>query len=179
MGSHHSDFLFHEKSLTRSTAPPFSQKAMPRLCHSPASALRALRLAVNFLLFSLSAYGIFLVASCHVAADFVFIKTIAPPFRKSARLIRSAINALLPRLALCRPQKSFLLSPGASFFAVSFRFFFLKSHFSASLPRNSEQFFIAENFPPLSRFAKPGVHGIIKAHEKKRIDRSMNTMIGW
>ena len=44
-----SDFLFHKKSVTRSTFPPFPQKVPLRLRRSLVNALATLRLATNFL----------------------------------------------------------------------------------------------------------------------------------
>ena len=44
-----SDFLFHKKSVTRSTVPPFPQKVTLRLRCSLVNALTTLRLAVGFL----------------------------------------------------------------------------------------------------------------------------------
>ena len=44
-----SDFLFHKKSITCSTVPPFPQKVPLRLRRSLVNALATLRLATNFL----------------------------------------------------------------------------------------------------------------------------------
>ena len=42
-----SDFLFHKKSVTRSTVPPFPKKVTLRLCCSLVNALATLTLATN------------------------------------------------------------------------------------------------------------------------------------
>ena len=42
-----SDFLFHKKSVTRSTVPPFPKKVMLCFCCSPQNTLATLRLATN------------------------------------------------------------------------------------------------------------------------------------
>ena len=125
-----SDFLFHKKSVTRSTVPPFPQKVPLRLRCSLVNALATLRLATNFLrvqvYFKIFCRHLFCSPRQHVGARSALLRLIflpvaskyairhplSPPLlllfsgRTHARLTRSVKQALSRRIFAVAPDLS-------------------------------------------------------------------------